>query len=476
MIKENQKLINLFYIITDALIVAFSFILAYKLRFDTGWSFLVKLHIISPPVGYVLPERNYWSMLLYLIPLYILIYYACNLYNPKRTNSRRVELWALIKANFFGLIYCTAALYFIKQTDYARLFLGIFVILNLSIDFIFRLIISVILKKVRRSGKNLRHVLLVGYSRSAIAYIDRLRAHPEWGYYVHGILDDSKPVNTIYRNVPVIGPISSLTKILSTNKYDEIDITLSIDEFSKLEKVVAICEKSGVYTKFIPDYNHIFPTRPYTEDLDGIPVIHIRHVPLTSSLNAAIKRTIDIAGSLFGIIITAIPVGIIVAVIKATSPGPAFFSQERIGLHNKAFKMYKLRSMYVQDTEEEKKGWTTKNDPRVTPVGKFIRHTNIDELPQLINVLKGDMSLIGPRPERPQYVNEFKEKIPRYMVKHQVRPGMTGWAQVNGLRGDTSIEKRIEYDLYYVENWSLGLDIKIMFLTFFGRKVNQNAY
>ena len=171
------------------------------------------------------------------------------------------------------------------------------------------------------------------------------------------------------------------------------------------------------------------------------------------------------------------PLLLIVAIlIRATSKGPIIFSQERIGQHNHAFKMYKFRTMYVQDTTEEKKGWTTKNDPRVTKVGRILRKTSIDELPQLFNILIGDMSLVGPRPERPQYVEKFKEEIPRYMIKHQVRPGLTGWAQINGYRGDTSIRKRIEYDIYYIENWSMSFDFKIMFLTIFKGFINENAY
>ena len=184
----------------------------------------------------------------------------------------------------------------------------------------------------------------------------------------------------------------------------------------------------------------------------------------------------DIFGSLCGLIVTS-PLLLIVAIlIRATSKGPIIFSQERIGQHNHAFKMYKFRTMYVQDTTEEKKGWTTKNDPRVTKVGRILRKTSIDELPQLFNILIGDMSLVGPRPERPQYVEKFKEEIPRYMIKHQVRPGLTGWAQINGYRGDTSIRKRIEYDIYYIENWSMSFDFKIMFLTIFRGFINENAY
>lgn len=475
MIRENQKLLNLFHVIIDAIIIAASFILSYILRFD-DMGFLVTHHIIPASIGYVKPLRDYVNMLVFLIPCYLIIYNLCDLYNPKRTSGRRAELFGLIKANFLGIIYCVAVLFFIKQQNYARLFLVMFAVMNLMIDFFFRMCINMILRKMRKNGKNLKHILLVGYSRTAEGYIDRLRVHPDWGYYVHGILDDTKKTGTTYKNISIIGNTNMLEDLLSTNAYDEIVITLSIDEYSKLERIVSTCEKCGVHTKFIPDYNHVIPTKPYTEDLDGLPVIHIRHVPLSSSLNNAVKRLIDVFGSLFGLIVLAIPMGIVALLIKLTSPGPLIFKQTRIGLHNKEFQMYKFRSMRVQEASEEKKAWTTANDPRVTPIGRFMRKTNIDELPQLVNVLLGDMSLVGPRPERPFFVNEFKEKIPRYMIKHQVRPGMTGWAQVNGYRGDTSITKRIDCDLYYVENWSLWLDFKILFLTFFGRKVNENAY
>ena len=189
-----------------------------------------------------------------------------------------------------------------------------------------------------------------------------------------------------------------------------------------------------------------------------------------------VKRVFDIFGSIICIILFS-PVMLLTAVlIKLTSKGPLIFTQERVGLHNKPFKMYKFRSMEVQSKQEEHKGWTVKNDPRVTGIGKFIRKTSIDELPQLFNVLKGEMSLVGPRPERPQYVEKFREEIPRYMVKHQVRPGMTGWAQVNGYRGNTSIKKRIDHDLYYIENWTFGLDIKILIMTVYKGFVNKNAY
>ena len=477
MIRENQRLLNIMHIIVDAIIIAFSFLLAYQLRFDDTWSPLIKYHIINPPIGYYKALEDYRNMLVLLIPCYIAIYYICGMYDPKRTSGRRSEFFSLIKASILGMAYTVAILYFLlKEHDYARLFLGIFMMLNVTIDYTFRLIVIKILHNMRKSGKNLKHIILVGYSRTTERYIDRLRVHPEWGYYIHGILDDNKKPGTSYKHVNVIGSMNKLSELLATNQYDEIAITLSINEYNKLENIVSICEKSGVHTKFLPDYNNVIPTKPYTEDLDGIPVIHVRHVPLSSSFNQVLKRIVDIFGSLVAIILFAIPMLISAIIIKITSPGPLIFKQTRIGLHNQEFSIYKFRSMKVQDEAKEKKAWTTANDPRVTRFGKFMRKTNIDELPQLFNVLLGDMSLVGPRPERPFFVDKFKEENPRYMIKHQVRPGMTGWAQVNGYRGDTSITKRIECDLYYVENWSIFLDFKILFLTFFGNKVNKNAY
>ena len=336
--------------------------------------------------------------------------------------------------------------------------------------------IRLFLRSLRTNGYNQKHILLVGYSRAAEGFIDRVALNPEWGYHIQGILDDGRPSGYAYKNVRILGTINQLESVLAANTLDEIAITLSINEYSNLESIVAVCEKSGVHTKFIPDYNNIIPTIPYMEDLQGLPVIHIRHVPLTNVFNATVKRIVDIGGALFGLLLFS-PVMLLTAgLIKLTSPGPIFYSQERIGLHNRPFKMYKFRSMEVQDPGKEKTRWTTPHDPRVTPVGRFIRKTSIDEMPQFYNILIGDMSLVGPRPERPLFVEKFKEETPRYMIKHQVRPGLTGWAQVNGYRGDTSITKRIEHDLYYIENWSLGFDFKIMFLTIFKGFINKNAY
>lgn len=271
-----------------------------------------------------------------------------------------------------------------------------------------------------------------------------------------------------------MGKIDGLQGILDKNSLDEIVITLSIAEYGKLEKIVANCEKSGVHTKFVPDYNNVIPTRAYTEDLQGLPVINIRHVPLNSGFNRFIKRSGDIVGSALLIVLFSPAMLLVALAVRITSKGPVIYRQERVGLHNRRFMMYKFRSMRVETSDEIR--FTTANDDRTTKVGRLIRKFSLDELPQLFNVLKGDMSLVGPRPERPYFVEQFREEIPRYMIKHQVRPGMTGWAQINGFRGDTSIERRIECDLYYIENWTVMFDLSILFQTIYKGFVNKNAY
>lgn len=452
--------------ILDGAVIVISYLIAW---------YIMMANVSIGEIG-VLPAEIYMLALVILAPFFLLLYYAFNLYTPKRVQGRRLEGSNIVKANALGGLTFMAVLYLLHQGDVSRLLVGVFLILNVTLTFLERSIVRIVLRRMRKSGFNQKHVLLVGYSRAAEEYIDRIVQNPQWGYHVMGILDDNVAPGTLYRNIEVLGFTENLAAILEGNHPDEIAITLGLNEYAKLERIVAMCEKSGVHTKFIPDYSNIIPTKPYTEDLLGLPVVNIRHVPLSNTFNRMVKRVMDFVGAIVCIVLFS-PVMLITAIlIKATSPGPLIFRQERVGLNNVPFQMYKFRSMEVQSGTEEKKGWTVKNDPRVTTIGKIIRRTSIDELPQLFNVLKGDMSLVGPRPERPQFVEKFREEIPRYMVKHQVRPGMTGWAQVNGYRGNTSIKKRIDCDLYYIENWTIGLDIKILFLTVFKGFINKNAY
>ena len=467
LIQDNQKSFNHLQMLIDTVVIAVAYVVAWMIRFIGPFAYSAVR---------ALAFEQYMFALIFIIPGYLLLYQAFTLYEPMQMQGRRLVLANIIKANVLGLLLVVFSLYMIGEPDFSRLTVYIFCVVNIFMEWGVRLLIFSVIKDMRKRGLNQKQILLVGYSRAAEEYIDRIRQNPQWGYIVRGILDDNVAAGTVYNGVKVIGRIANLTVILPANRLDEIAITLGLSEYYRLEEIVALCEKSGVHTKFIPDYNKIIPTKPYTEDILGLPVINIRYVPLNNTFNAMIKRAMDIVGSICGIIVTSPLMLLMCLLIKLTSPGPLIYKQERVGLHNRTFRMYKFRSMEIQPESEEKKAWTVKNDPRVTGIGKFMRHTSIDELPQLFNILKGDMSLVGPRPERPFFVEKFREEIPRYMVKHQVRPGLTGWAQVNGYRGDTSIRKRIECDLYYIENWSIGFDVKIIFLTFFKGFINKNAY
>lgn len=469
MIKDNQKYFNRLHLLVDAIVVAISYLFAWYLKFCTI------LADTEPGAG-ALDMGTYFGFLYFLVPEYIILYYFFHLYAPKRATRRKYEISGILKANTVGIVIFIVFLYMIKQPDFSRTMMGAFYVINIAFTTICRTMIRNMLLYFRKKGYNLKYILLVGYSRAAEEYITRINANPQWGYVVRGILDDRIPSGTLYKGVKVVGRVENIKYILPENKLDEIAITLALKDYDHLEAIVDLCEKSGVHTKFIPDYNSLVPSHPYTEDLMGLPVINIRYVPLTNTLNWILKRAVDVLGAVVGIVISS-PIMLLAALaVRLTSRGPVIFKQERVGLHNKTFKMYKFRTMAMQKPSAEQKAWTVKDDPRVTGVGKFLRRTSLDELPQLFNILMGEMSLVGPRPERPQFVEQFKEEIPRYMIKHQVRPGLTGWAQINGYRGDTSIRKRIEYDLFYIENWTMALDFKIMFLTIFKGFVNKNAY
>lgn len=467
MIKQNQKYLNISLVMIDAIAVLIAFLISWYIRFQSGLLNIEQGHLTL---------KEYIMPVIIIIPIYLIIYSFFNLYTPHRFKNVYEEFLNILKSNILGLLILVMFLFLFKEIHYSRYLLLIFSLNSIFITIFERGIIRLILRKLRKQGYNLKHSLIIGFSDLTVEFLKRTEKNKHWGYNVIGILDDNKKLGYKLKEKEVIGKVYDLEYFLNTKYIDEVIITLEIKEYEKLKWVIGICEKTGVRTQIIPDYYKYIPAKPYIEEIDGLPIINIRHVPLDNLVNKFIKRIVDVAASLVAVTIFS-PIIISTAVIiKATSPGPIIFKQERVGLNRKNFSMYKFRSMNIQKEEEEKFQWTTKNDPRKTKFGSFIRKTSIDELPQLFNVLKGDMSLVGPRPERPHFVEIFKEEIPKYMVKHQVRPGITGWAQVNGLRGDTSIEKRIEYDIYYIENWSIWLDIKILWLTIFKGFVNKNAY
>ncbi len=476
MIEKNQRHLNTLRVFLDLLVLVGSYFLVYFLFFRVIPPDTVFGGRVAPPD---VTEQDYQMAALYIIPLHLVLYALFGLYRNLRMTGRRTEAVKILIADFLaaGLVIMAFFLFVPPyRNNFSSMFLFEIGFMNTILIVLERNLMRFAIRAQRKTGKNLKRILVVGSSDSAKGFITRVKMNPSWEYQVVGILDDSVNGEEAQNmGVPVLGKLSALPSILSLNEIEEVFVTLRFQEYEKLDSVINACEKAGIMVKLIPDYGPLIPSKPYTEDLQGLPVIHVRRVPLNDAFNAFLKRTVDVIGSLFAIILFS-PLMLVTAILVKTTKGPVIYKQERVGLHNRNFMMYKFRSMVVQDEKDEKSGWTKKGDARITPVGSFIRKTSIDELPQLFNVLSGKMSLIGPRPERPQFVQKFEEEIPRYRVKHQVRPGMTGWAQVNGLRGDTSIEERIRYDIYYIENWTFWFDLKILFLTFFKGFVNKNAY
>lgn len=466
MIKKNQKILNMLQFVLDMAAILLSIAASWYLRFHSG--------IVPIWFPGVLSFWDYFNPVVMFLPFFALSLYLFKLYDPQRKNTFSEEVYAIVKANSAGIFIFVLFLFLSKQMHYSRVMLAIHVVLVNLFMIAERGSIRLMLRRMRAKGYNLKHIILVGDSDASRRIITSMAANRHWGYNIIGVIS----TGLVDADFPArhLGILSDLEEVITRENADEVFITLELNEYKVVDKIIRVCEKAGVKTYIVPDYYRYLPARPFVEDVDGLPIINIRYIPLDNPVYAFVKRLLDILISGLGLLAIS-PVLLIVAIlVRLDSPGPVIFVQERVGLNRKPFNMYKFRSMKLQTDEEEHDKWTTKDDPRKTKVGNFIRKTSIDELPQLFNVLKGDMSLVGPRPERPYFVEKFKEEVPRYMIKHQVRPGITGWAQVQGWRGDTSIVRRIECDIYYIENWSLVFDARIFLMTFFKRKVKENAY
>lgn len=467
MIKENQKLFNLLLVLIDVFVIGIALLCSIWLRFKTT---------LFGPIGGHLGMFSYLLFFVFaVIPVYLILYFALGLYKPRRTYKNIFsEATQIIKVNILAFITLVSILFIINQPDFSRIMLFLLGIIGTFIGIIERFTIRSVLRKVRINNKNIKHILIVGDNDLAFTFAHRIRENPYLGFTVSGFLGRSDHIGNEIEGSRIIGAFKDIDEILDSNNFDRVVLAIPLKYYYKIDDLVESCERVGIKAEIIPDYIRYFPAKPSVDMIENIPIINIRYVPLDDDFNKFLKFLSDYIISIIAIIITS-PIMIITAIaIKLSSPGPVIFKQERIGYNGKPFMMYKFRSMEVQNPFDEKSEWTTKDDPRKTKVGQFIRKTSIDELPQFFNVLKGDMSVVGPRPERPYFVKQFKETIPKYMVKHQVKPGLTGWAQIHGCRGDTSITKRIKYDIEYVENWHMGLDLGIMIKT--ALKKNPNAY
>ncbi|MEK4512987.1 undecaprenyl-phosphate glucose phosphotransferase [Paenibacillus sp. FSL K6-2524] len=468
MIRKNQRFLTQLYVLTDFAFIQISFLLAWWLKFESGWI----EH--TPP----LPAETYffWSLVYGFVSVFLGTMML--LYSPKRKKRFADEMVKIIQVHFTSLVVLLSLMFFFKQVDISRDYLAMYMVANLILILLYRYFLKMSLKHFRKKGYNKQFVLIIGAGSLGRRFHDNLRQYPELGYEIIGFLDDNPELGSIEssRYKPVLGAVDQLEEILKDKMIDEVVLALPLDAHARYSKIISICEKIGVRTLIIPDFFDYLPARPYFDNFAGMPMINVRDIPLDLSGNRLAKRLFDIVFSLVAICITS-PVLLAVAIgVKLTSQGPILFKQERVGLNRRSFQMYKFRSMKVLPEGTMDTGWTTENDPRRTKFGVFLRKTSLDELPQFFNVLAGHMSVVGPRPERPYYVEQFREEVPKYMVKHHVRPGITGWAQTNGLRGDTSIEERINHDIFYIENWSILFDIKIIFKTVVNGFVNKNAY
>lgn len=466
MIKRNQKLLNLLSSLLDGVLIFLAYLVATYIRWE-----------LLPGGRFTLQEEwtlhNLSYIVLYSV-LLVVAYHCTQLYGSFRYKPLWQELRMLVWVNVLGTLLVTSGLYLIKSWgwvntwDISSLVLVMFCAISTLLVSFKRIVVRVVLRYYRRRGYNQKHVIVVGNGHLARQYVESVHRAPHFGFHVDGYV--AKEAHEVM-GIPRLGNYEDLESLLEGTGIDEVVVALEAHENPFLPVVISACEKQGTKVCIIPFYNDYIPARATLETVGGCKLINIRATPLDNLGAAALKRTVDIAGSLFGLIVLS-PLMLATAIgVKLSSPGPIIFKQERVGRYKKPFLMYKFRSMAVN--KEQDTAWSTNQDNRKTLFGSIIRKLSIDELPQLVNVLKGEMSLVGPRPEIPHYVELFKESVPLYMVKHQVRPGITGWAQVHGFRGDTSIDGRVQCDIWYIENWSFWLDIRILFMTVFGGMVNK---
>jgi Undecaprenyl-phosphate glucose phosphotransferase len=453
MLSRHRQIFASSVFLLDTAVLSGSWLAAYWLRFE----------IMHPPHG-VPPLSFYLWFGAVITPVALIVLGSFRLYRSARTARLSQELVALIEGMFIVVALAGLASYFTKG-ELSRGFLVTYVIIATITLLTSRLTIRGVLRALRRGGRNQRHVLVVGVEEPALSLLRKMRQHRDYGLVVEGLVAVTpEAVGSSVEGVPVIGTVSELPRLVESTGAELVYIALPRSAYLAEREALDHLSDSTAAVRMVPDLGWAFTLNAGVEDFDGMPVVLVTETP-GQDWNAVLKRGFDLLFSAVGMVAIS-PLMLALAIwIKLDSPGPALYVQERVGMNGRRFLMLKFRTMRL-DAESDGPGWTRSDDPRRTRFGEILRRLSLDELPQLWNVLVGHMSLVGPRPERPMYVEQFRGKIPRYMLRHHVKAGMTGWAQVNGLRGDTPLEDRIEYDLYYIKNWSLGFDLKIIALTF----------
>ena len=452
MIKKYQNSAGVMTRIADLLIVLLSWWFAYPLRFEV-------LRFVSFDE---LPNIHYYTDLL---PLIIILWGAgfqfFGVYRYDRILRRSTEIYTLIRAHFAILVLFTALTFFITQFRFSRGVILVFGVLVLIGSWLFRVIYRKILRELNRKGIRNTKLLAIGNTKALQELLAKLSRYPELGIELTRVLSPEESAQAL--------------AWVKKDQAKMVLISFSKNDSTLLDPLIRSLKEEMIDLQIVPDYSDYLALGAEVDAFEGVPLIQLNQSPLFG-YRSWLKRLFDFILSFVGLLVLSPLLIFIAALVKITSKGPILYRQERMGIDGNTFKMLKFRSMKLNAEEESGAVWAVENDERRTPIGKFLRSTSIDELPQLWNVLTGDMSLVGPRPERPVFVTQFRSQIPNYMLRHKVKSGITGWAQINGWRGDTSLEKRIECDLYYIRNWSAWLDIKILFLTLFKGFVNKNAY
>ena len=479
MVRGQARFLVVSHVILDGLLAVAAFALAYAVRFETG--------VLEAPKGQP-PFAQYLALMPFIAVLAPVAFNLQGAYRLRRNRTRVDDFFSvLVGTVLLVVIAVLGTLYF--QVYYAsdlareqgtyevsRIVWGLFGLFNVGLTFASRESVRMLMQRRFRAGLGLKRVLVAGTGDLARHVADRLLEHAEFGYQLVGFVDDSASKDTLgYRGLPLFGPLDDTEETIQRERIDQLYVALPLEQHVKMLRLIEVANRECIDIKVVPDLLQFIALRARLEELDGVPIININDVPL-QGLNGAVKRAVDITVSLSALAVLAIPFAAIAAAIRLTSAGSVFYRQERMGLDRRPFMVLKFRSMHEDAERDTGPVWTREDDPRRTAVGAFLRRSNLDELPQLWNVLRGEMSLVGPRPERPFFVEQFKARVPQYMLRHKVKSGMTGWAQVNGWRGNTSIEKRIEYDLYYIENWSVALDFKILCLTVIRGFFHRHAY
>jgi exopolysaccharide biosynthesis polyprenyl glycosylphosphotransferase len=468
--QHYHTLITALLLLADVFAVSLAFYLAFKLR-----------------MWLPIPERaqdglrffQFLPLLAIQIACIVFAFFFARMYHRRRTRYSGDELTAIFSAVSIGTLMSIAVASFTfksdsVQFDYPRVMVVYAWLLTIVLVMVVRGIQARIQRGLQLRGFGRTRAVIVGTGDPALAVLQRIKQTPRLGYDVVGVVPHDGARG--WTETRVLGGLDDLSTVIERERLDEVIIAIPEASGEEMLRVISRCDRSSIGIKVVPDMFQLMAGPMSISELGGLPLLNIRDVALRG-WKLTLKRAVDIVGSTLGLVFGAPLFFLMAAIVKIDSPGPALFSQERMGLDGTRFHVMKFRTMRI-DAEKHGPAWTTRNDPRRTRLGGFLRRTNLDELPQLINVLLGEMSLVGPRPEQPYYVEQFRSSIPRYMERHREKAGMTGWAQVNGLRGDTSIEERTKYDLWYIENWSVWLDIKIILMTVWQTLVRdgKNAY